>query len=450
MSRLRILALGPDSHPEAVSIGLVTYLHAAALARLHDVTLVVRAPQADIVRRAGGAFKAVEAVDAPWLEAANDWIFRRILKRDYNTQWRTAIRYPLALAFERRAWRRFRRRIRAGEFDAVIRVSPMSATMPSPFAWYLRRGPIPFVVGPVSGGLPWPTGFPQLQRAKERISALRGAYRHLPFARSTYRHARAIIAASSQTWREFSAYAEKLFFIPENGVAAQICVSPGELPPPAGAEVQILFAGGLLARKACDLAISAAAPLLKTGKARLTIVGDGPDRQKLETLAQSLGIASRVQFTGWLAHEEVLRHMRAADVFLFPSLRDFGGGVVFEALASGAVPVVVDFGGPGDTVHEGVGFKVPLTNAADVVARLAEILERLANDRAQIARLRENGIAYARERLTWDAKARQTSQVLAWVAGRGPKPHLPPPKELACDSPSSAPLPSAAQTESAE
>ena len=45
--------------------------------------------------------------------------------------------------------------------------------------------------------------------------------------------------------------------------------------------------------------------------------------------------------------------MRSADVFLFPTLRDNGAGVVFEALASGAVPVVVDFGGPGDIVHSG-------------------------------------------------------------------------------------------------
>ncbi len=42
MSRLRILVLGPDCNPEGVSIPFVTYSHAAALAQLHDVTLVVQ------------------------------------------------------------------------------------------------------------------------------------------------------------------------------------------------------------------------------------------------------------------------------------------------------------------------------------------------------------------------------------------------------------------------
>ena len=47
MSRLRILLLGPDCNPERVSIPFVTYSHAAALAQLHDVTLVVGSPVED-------------------------------------------------------------------------------------------------------------------------------------------------------------------------------------------------------------------------------------------------------------------------------------------------------------------------------------------------------------------------------------------------------------------
>ncbi len=128
--------------------------------------------------------------------------------------------------------------------------------------------------------------------------------------------------------------------------------------------------GGLVPRKACDLALRAAAPLLENDLAHFTVVGDGPERSRLEQLARSLGIEKAVSFCGWVSHAEVLSRMRSADVFVFPTLRDNGAGVVFEALATGAVPVVADFGGPGDIVDSEVGYKVPLSNEGEMVSRM--------------------------------------------------------------------------------
>jgi glycosyltransferase involved in cell wall biosynthesis len=119
-----------------------------------------------------------------------------------------------------------------------------------------------------------------------------------------------------------------------------------------------------------------------------------------------------------------------ADVLVFPSVRDFGGGVVFEALAVGAVPVVVDFGGPGDIVHPEVGYKVPLTNESEVVSEIEKILVNLAGNRDLLDGLRQHGMSYAQDSLTWDAKARRVTEILNWVLRRGPKPELPPPKVL--------------------
>jgi glycosyltransferase involved in cell wall biosynthesis len=115
---------------------------------------------------------------------------------------------------------------------------------------------------------------------------------------------------------------------------------------------------------------------------------------------------------------------------VFPSVRDFGAGVVFEALATGAVPVVADFGGPGDIVHPNVGYKVALTNESEFVSRMETILTELASNRDLLNRLREQGMSYARECLTWDAKAQSTTRVLNWAVQQGPKPDLPPPKML--------------------
>ena len=76
----------------------------------------------------------------------------------------------------------------------VLRVNPMSPALPSPFAFFLRKGPIPFVIGPLNGGLRSAPGFSQ---PDEKNFRLRNLYRFMPFARSTYRHAAAIICAAS-------------------------------------------------------------------------------------------------------------------------------------------------------------------------------------------------------------------------------------------------------------
>jgi len=429
MARLRILVLAPFVDPEAVSMPYVAYCHAAALAQLHDVSLVVGTPVEEHVRRADGPFRSVEVVRMPTLERIYAWSLRRIFKNNFTSQSLTAFGYPFSIAFEWHAWRQLREQISAGEFDVVLRILPMSAVIPSLFAFLLRKGPIPFVIGPINGGLPYVQGFSQAKNEKQWISCLRGLYRFLPFARSTYRNAAAIIAASSQTYGEFAGYRSKLVFVPENGVSPSLCTHRGPSAQPK-ARLELIFVGGLIPCKACDLALRAAAPILRSGLARFTVVGDGPERNRLEQLVKTLDIENAVVFCGWLSHSEVLQRLRSADAMVFPSVRDFGAGVVYEALACGAVPVVADFGGPGDIVHPGIGYKVPVTNENEFVPLLEAILTELAHDRDHLEQLRRQGMTYARERLTWDAKAQETTKVLQWVLRRGPKPDLVPPKKL--------------------
>jgi glycosyltransferase involved in cell wall biosynthesis len=429
MNRLRVLVLGPDCNPEQVSMPYVTYSHAAALAQLHDVTLVVRSRVEGAVSRANGSFRAIEVIRQPWLEGVYAWCLRRIFRSNFNNQALTAFSYPFFLAFEWGAWRQLRQRIFAGEFDVVLRIYPMNAVFPSLFPFFLRKGPTPFVIGPLNGGLPFVRGFSQASKQKQWISNFRSLYRFLPFAQSTYKNAAAIIAASSQTFAEFAKYRDKVFFVPEPGIASSLVVDDSRTREP-GAKLQLIFVGALIPCKACDLGLRAAATLLRKDRARFTVVGDGSERNRLEALTRSLEIEKTVSFCGWVSHTEVLRRLRSADVMVFPSVRDFGAGVVFEALACGAVPVVADFGGPGDIVHSEVGYKVPLTNEGDFVSNMERILEGLAQDRDLLDRLRRQGIAYARECLTWDAKALSTTRILNWVVRRGPKPNLAPPKVL--------------------
>jgi len=427
---LRILLLAPASNPDGITGPLIGYSHGEALARLHTVTFVIRREDEAAVRGKQAPFRAIEVISPSWLDRIYSWSFRWIFKNNYRSQVLTAFNYIFCVAFEWRAWRQTRSRIKAGEFDLVLRLLPISSVLPSLFAFFLRRGPIPLVIGPINGGLPWPAGFRQADKQKEWISNLRNFYRFLPFARSTYRDAAAIVAGSSHTYNEFAAYREKLFLVPgENGINPSICASASRSSVRSD-KLELIFVGGLVPYKACDLALRGAASLLQTNRARFTIVGDGPEQAGLEQLTRSLGIENGVTFCGSLSHDEVLRCLGAADALVFPSVHEFGGGVVFEALAMGAVPVVVDFGGPGDIVNPEVGFKVPLTNEDDVVLQIEKVLTTFARDPVLVDRLRQQGMRYARERLTWDAKAQAVTRVLHWIVSQGPKPDLLPPKRL--------------------
>lgn len=427
VSRLRILVLAPFCDPQAVSMPYVAYSNADALARLHDVTLVVGSPVEEKVRRAKGPFRRIEVVRMSSLERIHALSFRWIFGNNFASQALTAFSYPFSLAFEWSAWRQVRRRIFANEFDVVLRILPMSAVLPSPFAFFLRKGPIPFVIGPISGGLPFVEGFSQAENQKEWVSSLRNLYRYLPFARSTYRRASAIIAASSHTYSEFARFRDKLFFVPENGISRSLCCDERRSRE-LGTKFELIFVGGLIPCKGCDMALRAAAPLLRSGLARFTVLGDGPERARLEQLVRSLGIEKDVFFCGWVSHDEVLLRLRSAEVMVFPSVRDFGAGVVFEALAMGAVPIVADFGGPGDIVHQDVGFKVPLTNETDFVAQIEKILTELIHNQDRLEELRRQGMLYARARLTWESKAQDITSVLKWVLQLGQKPNFPSPK----------------------
>jgi glycosyltransferase involved in cell wall biosynthesis len=106
----------------------------------------------------------------------------------------------------------------------------------------------------------------------------------------------------------------------------------------------VVFVGRLLAHKGTDILLRAV-QLLGLDGVRVTvgIVGDGPERLSLRRLANHLGVATQVEFIGELADQtEVFGIMKAAGVFVLPSLREGYGLVVAEALMCGTRVVTVD------------------------------------------------------------------------------------------------------------
>jgi len=134
---------------------------------------------------------------------------------------------------------------------------------------------------------------------------------------------RAIIAGSSQTYTESLHIAKNCSSVPGRTALTLPLfrwLASRETQRHASADFRAPLSVKALTRPA------RAAPLLQMGQVRFTIVGDGPERANLERLTRSLRIEEVVSFCGWIDHSEVIQRLAVADVLVFPSVRDFGGG----------------------------------------------------------------------------------------------------------------------------
>ncbi len=148
----------------------------------------------------------------------------------------------------------------------------------------------------------------------------------------------------------------------------------------------VMYAGRLERFKNVDVVIAAAAEVMRELELDVVICGDGPDRARLASIAEELGIASRVRFEGYTT--AVWSWTRAADVFL--SLSDFEGSpnTVLEAFASNAAAILSDIEAHRVCAANECAVLVPLRDVSATAAAIRDALvdREGARQRASAAR----------------------------------------------------------------
>ena len=422
--RLKVLVIAEAANPDWTSVPLIGWSHAAALRSVCDAHLVTQIRNRRAILNQGWKegvdFTAIDS------ERLNRPIYRfsLFLRGGDKSAWTisTALGSLVYPYFEYLCWKAFKARLVAGDFDVVHRITPVSPTAPSYLAKKLRKINVPFVVGPLNGGVAWPPQFRDVQhKEKEWLSYIRSIYRWLPGYRSLLKNCSAIISGSSATFNQLpKRIRHKQFFVAENAIDPKRFSLTHERA--YGLPLKGAFVGRLVPYKGADMALEALEPLLKSGKIKFDIYGDGPERANLEAVVDTLGLSGYVTIHGFVDHAELQNELIKADILIFPSIREFGGGVVLESMALGVVPIVVDYAGPAELVTDEVGYLIAMGDRESIIVNLRANLSVICADPEQLEVRRRAGIAKVNECYTWARKAEKSKEIYLWITGRGPKP----------------------------
>ncbi|GAB2516110.1 glycosyltransferase family 4 protein [Microbulbifer agarilyticus] len=429
----KVLLVIESCNPEMSSVPLVGYNFFKIVSGFADVELVTHCRNKEALERAGFTDNVTY-----YFQSGTEIIYYRIIAFFTSIRgqviWplRHALQFPIYFFFNRFVKKQFSQRVTRGEFDIVHALTPIMPRFPYSISSVCKNaeGKTPFILGPVNGGVPYPEAFQDIGRKEfSYLNWLRRLGSWLvPGYRSTYKNADVILTGSTYTdeWLKntFPSKKNAITLMYENAVnnafykygersaRTEKNLSSDNDTEKLRQRFRLLFLGRLEPYKGCDMVLNAISQLSSEvrGKISFTIVGDGSQRKSLEKYVEDKELGEYVDFTGWVSHDKVPSIFAQTDLFCFPSVREFGGAVVMEAMATGMPCIVVKNGGIGEYVTEESGFRIPPVSRDFVVNELAEKIERLVNNPDLYDQMAIAAKGQATE-YSWDAKSRALQDI---------------------------------------
>ena len=420
MSARRILLVAYQCGPGTGSVSQIGWEWYTRLCLKHEVTLVTHVRNRAALTAAGApaAGSEIVYVDTEWFAGPLYRLAKRLFPySEHSVFLVSSLDY---FVFDWSAFRQLREQLKGGPLWEVIhRVTPVTLAAPT---WLGRLG-LPMVLGPLNSGLKDPRGFGRIMRSESTWLVRLREFSHLfDYLIGSSRRAARILTATRATLAGVPArYRGRCRSMIENGVElARFVPTPWPHAPAPDRPLKILFVGRLIPVKALDLLLDAVARLSAEGAAlQLTVAGDGPMRSEWEKRTAALGLQAQVRFMGNLPPAEVSSQMQRCHVFCLPSVRESGGAVLLEAMASARPVIAMDFGGPGELVDREVGALVdldtPAQSSADIAALLRDVM-------AQPEDWRRRGLAGRRrvESLySWSAKVDSADAIYSEILQEG-------------------------------
>lgn len=397
---LRVLLLAHHCSPDNPSEPRVAYEWARHLQSLVELTVITHernrsAIEASRELRCRLLYVPVESISRP-IWRLNSWLFG--CTHVANTASLRVISY---LAYEIVAGRLLSPAQVRRDFDLVHRVSPKCLWWPT---WGIPPR-MPFILGPVNSGMDWPAALrPGYASPVERLAVrFRAA-----FTRMAGRHATmaARILVANPTCLESlpSCLRPRCAVMPDSAIEPTEW-SPQRRPREPG-PFRLLFVGRLIPLKGLALLLKALATCSDV-PAVLSIAGDGPLRSQLISAIPRLGLSQRVKLLGHIDRRRIAELYATSDAFVFPSLREAGGNVVYEAMAAGLPVIAIAHGGPATLLGPDAGLLIQPSSPDQIVIDLADAIRLLATDPDTRDRIGQRAADRIRSRHTWTLRARQ-------------------------------------------
>lgn len=351
MRRLRVLVV-PKWYPwlDRPVFGAFCREHARALATRHDVVVLasLATPRPDFA-----IFRLEDAVE--------DGI------RTLRVRYRRPFIRPAAMGCQLlgmlAAWRRLRSE---GWRADVVHAHVFEAAPPALVLGRLSHAPVAITEHY--------TGFQRgLVRGYDRL-----------LAKLSFERADLVAPVSEELAGHLRALAPRATFEVVPNVVDTEAFAPGDERRPAAG--RLLNVAALAEKKGHRHLLEA---LRELPEVTLDIVGDGELRGELERQAAALGLGDRVRFLGERPKRDVAELMRAADLFVLPSLAENLPVVLIEAQASGLPAVATSVGGVPELVDDAAGALVPPADAAALAAAIRTTLARDFDSPALAARARD-------------------------------------------------------------
>ena len=296
-----------------------------------------------------------------------------------------------------------RRLIHEYRFNVVHEPIPVSPKQPS---MMFGLG-IPVIIGPMNGGMDYPPHYSLAGRFERAIVfILRWTAVLWNKILPGKQHAALLMIANKRTFDALPVNTKpgKVVEFAENGVDLdRFHINPDVTAREA---IRIIYIGRLVDWKRVDLLLSACSKLVGKLDFQLDIVGAGPLRASLEEQSDRLGLTAHVQFHGFMPQSAAADVLRNSDIMVLPSMRECGGAVVLEAMASGVPVIAAKWGGPADYITEGTGVLVPPNRPEHFIGELADAIVRLARIPDARFKMGQAGRNRVKELYDWRVKAR--------------------------------------------